>query len=164
MKEKILEIFYNWDIENPNQPIDKDELKKRIEEQNDAILDPYIRDLEAEGQIEIVGSTAGTYWKVARITSMGRDFFRDVKNPYTEEMKIKVLQALRDYDQEHFDDYMSKLNLKKAVDEENDNIIDNILKDLEDEYYIDASSSISDKWQSIKITKTGRDFLQQEGF
>lgn len=61
MKDKILEIFYNWDIENPTMPMDKDELKKRIGEQNDALLDPYIRDLEAEGHIEIVGSTAGTY-------------------------------------------------------------------------------------------------------
>lgn len=78
-------------------------------------------------------------------------------------MKIKVLQILRDYDREHFDDYMHKLNLKKAVDEENDNIINNILKDLEDEFYIDASPSIQDHWQSIKITKEGRDFLEKEG-
>ena len=158
LKDKTLEIFNQWDIDHMDDFLDKDEFKRLIEEENDEIINPIIRDLEEEGLIE-VERTVGTFWKIARITGEGR---RSFPNPYLDDMLLLVLKTLRDYDYENTNQYMSKQNLKTAINEDNDEIINRGLRDLEFDSLIDVSSSISDRWQSVKISKMGRDSLKEK--
>ena len=157
LKDKALETFYQWDIDHMDDFLDKDEFKKLIDEENDEIIKPIIRDLEEEGLIE-VERTMGTFWKIARITGEGRRLF---PNPYSDNMLMLVLKNLRDYDYENTNQYMSKQNLKTSINEDNDDIINRVLRDLEHDGLIDVSGSISDRWQSIRISKYGRDFLKE---
>ena len=158
MKDRALEIFYQWDLEKLDGYLDKDEFKKIIDEDNDKILDPIIRDLKEEGLIEIE-QTVGSYWKLGRITSEGRFCF---PMPYSDEMKLLILNTLREYDYRNLNQYLDKQRLKKLVKEDNDDIINRVLRDLDYEYYIEISSSMQDKWQSVRITKLGREFLEEQ--
>jgi len=164
MKEKILKTYYEWDIENPDKPIDKDELKKRLGESNDDILDPIIRELHEDGLIERLTNALGKsgHWYITKITPKGRDLFRKQTELYREDLEIKVLQVLRNYDQKNFNQHMSKTDLKKSIGEENDNIINNVLKDLEDKEYITVFPSIKDRWELIKITNKGIEYLRKK--
>ncbi len=158
LKDKALEIFNQWDIGHMDDFLDKDEFKRLIEEENDEIINPIIRDLEEDGLIE-VERPVGTFWKIARITGEGR---RSFPNSYLDDILLLVLKTVRDYDYENTNQYISKQNLKTAINEDNDEIINRVLRDLEFDGLIDVSSSISDRWQSVKISKMGRDSLKEK--
>ena len=157
MKEEALKIFYDWDMEHMNIPIDKNEFKRRINEENDDLIDQVIRDLKDDNLIEIK-QTMGSYWIAGNITAWGRQQF---PNPYSDDTYIHTLKAIRDFDYEHMDEYMNKSKLKEKIEEYNDKIINYILRDLEYNAYIEIFSSIGDKYNSFRITKVGRDYLKE---
>ena len=158
MKDKALETFYKWDLEKLDGYLDKDEFKKILGEDNDEILDPIIRDLRDEGLIEIM-QTVGSYWKAGRIAPEGRLRF---PLPYSDDMKPLILHTLRKFDYRNLNQYLDKQRLKKLVEEDNDDIINRVLRDFDYAYYIETSSLAQDKWQSVRITKLGREFLEEQ--
>ncbi|MHA2256119.1 MAG: hypothetical protein ACXAAM_08610 [Candidatus Heimdallarchaeaceae archaeon] len=160
MEEEALRIFYEWDIENIDVPLDAGEFKRIIGEDNDDVINQYIRDLKEDGLIETF-SKVGKQWRSGRITPYGRQRF---PNPYSDEMFDLILKTIRDYDYENMNQYMNRTKLKEIIKEDNDNINDLVLRTLEEEGFIEIIKSVTgSKYSAFRIKKPGRDYLEGKG-
>ncbi|OYT57927.1 hypothetical protein B6U70_01680 [Euryarchaeota archaeon ex4484_162] len=76
------------------------------------------------------------------------------------EIEIKILTQLRNWDNKHLNSWLSREDFKKMIDEENDDIVDQYVRELEEEGYVKLNYGIGAYFHDIRITKKGRDLLK----
>jgi len=76
-------------------------------------------------------------------------------------MNIRVLVRLRNWDYEHQNDWMSRDDFKQEIDEDNNDLIDQWVRELVEVGYVELHSGVGAYFHDIRITRTGRDFLAE---
>jgi len=79
IKQTMLEILNEWDVENLNNHMPKvkfeERVKSEIGEENTKLIDSHVRDLIEEGYVDILGTIGNLYGGI-RLTKEGRDVLR----------------------------------------------------------------------------------------